>query len=374
MLHTSRTSRLRKILNREDHEGFAKLANLGSVEQAKQRRVPPPKNVPERANENFPMTIVMKPFGTAKATLEEAKRRASRARARSDLAATAMLLLIISSLVLALADPAVSDGLPSPQTPHAPAVAAYRASQPTVDARAERELLVLANRARARIELAPLRMDPGLTQAAREHATLMAARGQLSHQFSGERDLSQRLAASSELYLDEAAENAASADSPDRAHAGLMSSATHRENLLHPSYNVVGIGVVRLGSTLYVVQDFGHSLPVYTAQQAEELVAKSLNAIRGDANLPALQRRENTTAHSEACSMGQQDLLRTAGAAKLNPGHYVVRYTTMQPQTLPSSAAKPITDQKVQAYSVGACFARSSRYPNGVYWMMLVFY
>jgi hypothetical protein len=72
--------------------------------------------------------------------------------------------------------------------------------------------------------------------------------------------------------------------------------------------------------------------------------------------------------------MSKQDVLRTAGSPRLSPGRYVVRYTTMQPQALPSTAAKPITDRKVQAYSVGACFARSSRYPNGVYWMMLVFY
>src|SRR5262249_2971786 len=131
--------------------------------------------------------------------------------------------------------------------------------QPSFDAIAEKDLLDLANRARAQAGLAPFRTDPGLTHAARQHAAIMAEHQELSHQFSGEPELSQRLATNSLLYIIEAAENVASADSADRAHDGLMHSPHHRENLLHPSYNVVGIGVVRRGDQLYVVQDFADS-------------------------------------------------------------------------------------------------------------------
>src|SRR5580698_3440838 len=50
------------------------------------------------------------------------------------------------------------------------------------DAEAERQLLDLANQARAQAGVAPLQMDDGLTRAARIHAAEMAAQQQLSHQ------------------------------------------------------------------------------------------------------------------------------------------------------------------------------------------------
>jgi hypothetical protein len=51
-----------------------------------------------------------------------------------------------------------------------------------------------------------------------------------------------------------------------------------------------------------------------------------------------------------------------------------VRYTILEPQTLPSPAAQAIADPNLHAFAVGACFARNSTYPGGAYWVMLVFY
>src|SRR5438094_855902 len=53
------------------------------------------------------------------------------------------------------------------------------------DAVAESVLLSLANSSRRQAGLPPLRFDPNLIQAARAHARLMVAQGQLSHQFEG---------------------------------------------------------------------------------------------------------------------------------------------------------------------------------------------
>ena len=49
-----------------------------------------------------------------------------------------------------------------------------------------------------------------------------------------------------------------------------MLSPPHRENLLDTNYNVAGFGVFRSGGRLYVVEDFGHSLPAYTPEQTRE--------------------------------------------------------------------------------------------------------
>ena len=236
------------------------------------------------------------------------------------------------------------------------------------DAEAERELFDLANQARAQAGVAPLQMDDGLTQAARRHAAEMAQQQQLSHQFPSEPDLAQRLAANCNLLLDQAGENVSVAGSVDQSHQGLMHSPPHRENLLNPAYNVAGFGVVHTGQSLYVAQDFGHSLPAYSPRQAGSLVSGSIARMRREANLPQLQWMDSDAAQSAACSMARTDSLKTASAR----GSYMVRYTTTQPETLPAAAAKAIQDRGVHTFSVGTCYARTNSYPNGAYWVTLV--
>jgi uncharacterized protein YkwD len=236
------------------------------------------------------------------------------------------------------------------------------------DAEAERQLFDLANQARAQAGAAPLQVDDGLTRAARAHAAQMAGQQQLSHQFTGEPAFAPRLAANCTLHLDRAGENVAYAGSVEQAHQGLMHSPTHRENLLNPAYNVAGFGVVRAGSSLYVAQDFGHSLPAYSPRQAGGLVSGSIARMRRDANLPQLQWKDSDAAQTAACSMAHKDSLKTVSTR----GSYILRYTTAQPEVLPAAAAQAIEDPTVHTFSVGTCYARTNSYPNGVYWVTLV--
>ena len=136
------------------------------------------------------------------------------------------------------------------------------------DVEAERQLLILANQARAQAGVGRLQMDEGLTQAARAHAVEMAERQQLSHQFAGEPALAQRLAANCALHLDQAGENVAYAGSAQQAQESFMHSPPHRENLLNPAYNVAGFGVVRVG--IFVVRGAG-----FRSQFAQLLSAAS---------------------------------------------------------------------------------------------------
>jgi uncharacterized protein YkwD len=236
------------------------------------------------------------------------------------------------------------------------------------DVEAERDLFNLTNQARTQAGMAPLQMDEGLTQAARAHATEMAAQHQLSHQFAGEPALAQRLAANCGLHLDQAGENVAYSGSADQAQQSLMHSPPHRENLLNPGYNVAGFGVVRVGSTLYVAQDFGHSLPAYSPRQAGGVVSGSIARLRQEANLPQLQWMDSDAAQESACSMARADSLKKPAPR----GAYILRYTTAQPEALPAAAAKAIEDRAVHTFSVGTCYARTNTYPNGVYWVTLV--
>jgi uncharacterized protein YkwD len=236
------------------------------------------------------------------------------------------------------------------------------------DSDAERQLLDLANQARARAGAPPLQMDEGLTRAARIHAAEMAAQQQLSHQLPNEPSLVQRLAANSTLYLERTGENVAYCGDVEQAHDKLMQSPPHRENLLNPTYNVAGFGVVRSGHLLYVAQDFGHVLPIYSTLQAEQNVAESVSRVRREVNLNQLHRVENETAQVAACAMAQANSLDTPAPT----GLYRLRYTTPQPETLPAGAARLIGAQGLHDISVGVCYARTSAYPSGTYWVVLI--
>jgi uncharacterized protein YkwD len=241
---------------------------------------------------------------------------------------------------------------------------------PVEDREAEQQLLDLANQARQQAGVAALQLDAGLTDAALAHAQRMAGAQQLSHQFSGEPSLADRLAINSNLHLDRAGENVAFAATVDRVQGVLMASPPHRENLLNAEYNVAGIGAVRVGDSLYVAQDFGHGLPAFSAQASADQVAASLNQMRGQNGFSALQRLDASAAQTAACGM--------ANAASINvpvpKARYTLRYTTMAPDSLPASASQALADPSLRGYSIGSCYARTGSYPNGVYWMVLLFY
>jgi uncharacterized protein YkwD len=278
-------------------------------------------------------------------------------------------LITVISLHLA------AGGAPSnPAADKTPATALHQiqAQDSTIyDLQAERQLLEMANTERVHAGLAPLKMDDGLVRAARAHAAEMASQNQLSHQFSGEPSLPQRLAASSTLRLEREGENVAVASNPDDAHQALMSSPPHRDNLMSPNFNVAGFGVFRRGHMLYVAQDFGSSLPSYSVRQAEELVSASVEQLRSQAKMPRLQRVDNGNTQSSACAMAQADSL---SAAAPPPGAYMLRYTSMTPEALPSNISKVIATRGLHTYSAGTCYAKTHKYPSGAYWVVLVFY
>ena len=241
------------------------------------------------------------------------------------------------------------------------------------DPRAEQRLLQLTNLERSRVGAPALQLDPGLSAAAREHAAVMAAKGELSHQFAGEAPLQDRLAVSS-LHLDKAGENVALDVDIDQAHDGLMHSPHHRENLLRPDYNVVGLAVARVGDRVYVVEDFGHEVPTYGAEKAEDLVSAAILQTRGSAQGARVKRLEPGSLRNAACTMATQDKLDPHAVSGLGPLRYVLTYTSMEPDRLAPAAVKAISDTNLRSYAVGACFAQTRTYPNGAYWVTVAFY
>jgi uncharacterized protein YkwD len=235
----------------------------------------------------------------------------------------------------------------------------------------EDRLLALANQSRKQAGASALTLDNGLSQAARTHALAMLEARQLSHQFNGEPSLPLRLAAMTTLQLDQEAENVALDYDAEHANQHLMLSPPHRANLLNPAYNVVGLGVVRSGDRLYIVQDFGHALPNYSSAQIKERIAAAVNQTRHQSSEAELQRHDRLTADDAACSMAQADKLGTLPVRKLAERSTVLTYTSLHPETLPSSATHAIDSRTLHSFSIGACYSRTGTYPTGVYWIVL---
>ena len=239
------------------------------------------------------------------------------------------------------------------------------------DFQAEQQLLELANQSRAHAGAHSLTMDFGLSRAARIHAQAMLEAGRLSHQFDGEPSLAQRLAAATRLQLEQEGENVAFDSNAEQGHQHLMLSPPHRANLLNPAYNVVGLGAVRDGERLYIVEDFGHALPNYSPAEVKDRVAAAINQMRRQANQPKLQRRDLLVAADAACSMAQADKLGTSPTHQLAQRYTVLTYTSLHPGTLPAGVTHAIARHYLHSFSVGACYARTESYPTGVYWIVL---
>jgi len=281
-----------------------------------------------------------------------------------------MARTLIASLAIVLAAGMATLAVPPSLAAEQPDVATNSQPSPTYDTEAERQLLDMANRERAKVGLPPLQKDEGLTQAARAHGSAMAAQQKLSHQLSGEPNLEHRLATNTKTQLDQAGENVAFAPTVERAQDSLMHSPPHRANLLNAGYNVAGFSVVRSGSLLYVTQDFGHSLTTYSDEEAEVLIGRSVDGMRARTHLPGLQRMDGKEAASTACAMAEADSLRTPAPSASE----VLRYTTSDPKVIPENSSRAIQNRAVRSFAVGSCYARTRSYPTGMYWVAILFY
>jgi len=114
------------------------------------------------------------------------------------------------------------------------------------DPAAELALFSLVNAERVKAGVAPLAWDEQLRQVARQHSAEMFALGYFAHTSPISGSPTDRLQAAGIRYYT-AGENLAYAPSVQAAHAGLMASAGHRQNILSAEFTRIGIGVMNAG-------------------------------------------------------------------------------------------------------------------------------
>jgi uncharacterized protein YkwD len=260
------------------------------------------------------------------------------------------------------------------------------ASSTGEDSAAENELFEAVNQSRERAGVPPLRRNESLRAAAQAHAQQMVASGRLEHQFSGEPSLLERIAQVSPmvgpkagapkdaLKIDRAGENIANATCAPGANEVLMRSAPHRRNLLDPGFNVAGVAAIWSHGRLYVVQDFAHEAPSYSAEQSAKLVGRAVAAIRQEAGLPELVQFTPPNLDEAACSLARESRPNARLLATSYDNRRIVAYTQSRPEVLPPGALRLLRNPGVRQFAVGACYARNAAYPTGMYWVAILLY
>jgi len=134
----------------------------------------------------------------------------------------------------------------------------YRARDVQTSWDLEVTLLNLINNERLAQGLAPLMPHATIRSVARAHGREMFAWGYLSHVSRSGLSPQQRVWRRG-VRVRMVGENLAYAGDIREAHEALMASETHRQNILLPSYQLIGIGVVVGGPYgVIVVQNFGN--------------------------------------------------------------------------------------------------------------------
>jgi uncharacterized protein YkwD len=206
-------------------------------------------------------------------------------------------------------------------------------------------LLELANQERANRGLPRLKWDEALASAAQDHAERMARQNVLSHQLAGEPDIVVR-AADAGAHFSLVAENIAEGPSLEIIHAGWMGSKPHRENILNPRLDSVGIAVSDRDWQLFAVQDFSQSEPILTIEQQEERIGALLGA-RG------LRLLAKTGDVQQACKESQEFAYRPRPLS-------VVWFETSDLSTLPDSLKQKLQSGHYKSAMVGACSSNST--------------
>ena len=244
---------------------------------------------------------------------------------------------------------------------------AHAQTSPSQD---ERKLFHLLNQERQKAGLPKLQWDNHLAKSAGGHALLLAEHQGLSHQFSGEPQLGERVGATG-LRFTVSAENVASAQTVEDAHKGLMNSPPHRANILSPEFNAVGLAVIPRVGAVYVAQNFAYVLPVYSEAQFRSALLEAFRNARQEKGFSKIAVRPDPKLHEAACSDNPdaRKLLR-----KLNGATDLLVFTSSEPEKLPSVMQKTAADPALRRASVEVCFKPGPVHGYGSFQVVAAFY
>ena len=219
---------------------------------------------------------------------------------------------------------------------------------------AEQYFALSINEERAAAGLPGLAWNEPLAYVAHQHAERMAVANTMSHQLRREPELSERAATTGTSYP-VLAENVGVGPSPADLHRALMNSLHHRENILDPKVNSIGIAVVFARGSLWVVEDFALDLPHITLADQERRVAELVQSTGVLDVIPTAEARS-------MCGMSN-------GFVGTRPA-FTMRYTADALNRLPDELLARLSQGGVSWAAVGACRPAGS----GLYNLAVVLY
>jgi uncharacterized protein YkwD len=219
---------------------------------------------------------------------------------------------------------------------------------------AEQILFDSANRERAAQRLRPLHWDNSLAAGARQHAQRMAQQNILSHQLPGEEDFKAR-ALRAGARFSSLAENIAEGPDASGVHMQWMNSPPHRENLLDPKLDSIGIGVAERGGEMFAVEDFSLAVADLSLEEQE----LEVTAILIDKNLRVMNdvRGKDSTDARTMVNEARNACAQNGKYVGVRRNSFVVRYTTSDLSHLPDSLAIQLRKNEFHSAAVGACAA-----------------
>ena len=234
----------------------------------------------------------------------------------------------------------------------------------------EQQLLNLVNHEREKERLPKLEWSDRLAQAALAHSKLLAENRDLSHQFSGEPILQERIGTTG-LRFNAVAENVAAAPDIDTAHAALMKSPGHRANILHQDYNAIGISIVERDHELYVTQDFAHTLVSYTEKQFSDAIVSGFNKARRTRGLRPVDIIIDSRLKRAACA---QDMNTNALIQNLPRATGLLVFSQSEIGALPDDLKKFTADRAVERMNIGVCLQTGGKTGFSKFWVVTAFF
>jgi Cysteine-rich secretory protein family len=246
-------------------------------------------------------------------------------------------------------------------------------AQAQADTSAAEQIFNSLNRERTSRGLKPLAFDARLMASAQQHSATMAEHHAISHQFPKEPSPTERLIATG-VRLDATGENVAVSQDAAGAHSALMNSPPHRANILNPNFNAVGIATFHDDrGSLYVTQDFAHTVTEYSIPEAEQRITDFVAQLRRDAGATRLPVIDRPELRKLACEMARNDFLSMDKIRALPGVSTTVVFTSGDLSDFPKNLQR-LKTAHASGMSVGVCYAASASQAIPAYWVAVVTY
>ncbi|MGB9236918.1 MAG: hypothetical protein WCC04_21110 [Terriglobales bacterium] len=254
--------------------------------------------------------------------------------------------------------------------------------QDSLETGAADQVFSMVNQMRVAAGVPLLKQDQHIGEAATFHVIEFAKREMPADQYADEPWLSERLRMA-EVRSGMAGELLLRAREVQQIPDKLKDDETLQKIFLNPKFTLAGFAAMRSGPWLYIVGDFVQLLDNLSIGEVEDLVVDTVQHRRTAKKITPFKVVPMLPLRAVACDMAKKDSLTVTplnpytAADNMTPrskSFRMLSLATPDPRLLSNDVQGPTNDPKINALSVGVCFARSKTYPTGTYWIALEFY